>query len=491
MQTLDGVQFDAIVFGETEPNRWIAGSDNYRRTQPIHGPEEQAAPDEFMHVAIVYELDGTITAYRNGQPYGQSYRSSGPIVLEAGNTQVVFGLRHSPSSEGKLLAGVVRRAQLFDRALSPAEVAESAGAYFQGVSQSQILARLSPDEKCAAANCWPTSPRWTTASIRVRRACLPSNLRPRWSCIGWIAAIRRLRGKSSRPAASKRWLGPTPILGFRPTPRMATAARRLAHWITSAENPLFARVIANRVWHYHFGSGIVETPNDLGFNGGRPSHGELLDWLAGEFVRQGFSLKRLHRTIVTSAVYRQASQPNRDAMAVDAGNRLLWRFSPQRLDAETVRDAVLLVAGQLNDGGGGAGFSDFNVFNDRGTQCYEPLDPEGPQFNRRSIYRTWARGGRNPLLDTFDCPDPSVTSPQRGVTTTPLQALVLLNNSFLLRMSDHFAARVSAEAGPEGRRPGAPGLSIGLQPRSDRGRVGAGRKRSHSNMGCRRCAACC
>ena len=114
-----------------------------------------------------------------------------------------------------------------------------------------------------------------------------------------------------------------------------------------------------------------------------------------------------------------------------------------------MRDAVLQVAGQLNHAGGGAGYNDFNVFNDRGTQRYEPLDPEGPQFNRRSIYRTWAHGGRNPLLDAFDCPDPSVTAPQRGVTTTPLQALVLLNNSFLLRMADQFAARITADAGSQ------------------------------------------
>ena len=110
---------------------------------------------------------------------------------------------------------------------------------------------------------------------------------------------------------------------------------------------------------------------------------------------------------------------------------------------------MLEVAGQLNHAGGGPGYNDFNVFNDRGTQRYEPLDPEGPQFNRRSIYRTWARGGRNPLLDTFDCPDPSITAPQRGVTTTPLQALALWNDSFLLRMADHFAARVTADAGDQ------------------------------------------
>ena len=153
VQTLDGNQFDAIVFGETEPNRWIVGSDGYRRTQRVDGPEETAAADELVHMAIVYQDDGTITVYRNGQPYGGSYRSSGPLAFPRGNWQVVFGLRHAPTSEGKLLAGVVRRAQLYDRALSAAEVAESAGANSLGVSQAQVLARLSPDQSAQRANC--------------------------------------------------------------------------------------------------------------------------------------------------------------------------------------------------------------------------------------------------------------------------------------------------------------------------------------------------
>jgi hypothetical protein len=207
--------------------------------------------------------------------------------------------------------------------------------------------------------------------------------------------------------------------------------------------------MANRVWSYHFGVGLVETPSDFGFNGGRPSHPELLEWLAGEFVRGGYRLKPLHRAIVLSGAYRQASRPNPQALKIDAGNRLLWRYAPRRLEAETVRDAMLLVCGQLNATLGGQGFRDFDTFDQKGTQYYEPRDPEGAAFNRRSLYRTWARGGRNPLLDTFDCPDPSVTTPQRGVTTTPLQALALLNNSFVLRMADRFAERVTREAGGE------------------------------------------
>jgi hypothetical protein len=221
---------------------------------------------------------------------------------------------------------------------------------------------------------------------------------------------------------------------------------KLAAWITHPANPLTPRVIANRLWHYHFGVGLVDTPNDFGFNGGRPTHPQLLDWLAGELIRQKWSLKGLHRTIVLSATYRQASLGNAAAARADADNRLLWRKSPQRLDAEAVRDAVLTVAGELNPTMGGPGYRDFSTFT-HNTQFYELTDPVGYAYNRRSLYRTWVRSGRNPLLDALDCPDPSTTAPKRAVTTTPLQALALLNNSFMLRMSERFARRLEREAG--------------------------------------------
>src|SRR5262249_34345989 len=145
--------------------------------------------------------------------------------------------------------------------------------------------------------------------------------------------------------------------------------KKLAEWITAPNNPLFARVIVNRVWHYHFGTGIVETPNDFGFNGGRPSPPELLDWRTRQVMaptpraegRQPpgapYSLKRLHRLIVTSATYRQSAAPRKEARAIDADNRLLWRKRPQRLEGEAVRDSMLAVSGLLNRDVGGKGFS--------------------------------------------------------------------------------------------------------------------------------------
>ncbi|HLQ44122.1 MAG TPA: DUF1553 domain-containing protein, partial [Planctomycetaceae bacterium] len=222
----------------------------------------------------------------------------------------------------------------------------------------------------------------------------------------------------------------------------------LAAWITDRRNPLLARVMVNRLWQTHFGVGFVETPSDFGFNGGRPSHPELLDWLAAELMDHGWSLKHIHRLIVTSATYRQSSRPRVEAAKKDAGNRLLWRKSPQRLDAETVRDAVLAVSGELNPAVGGPGYHDFTtfIFN---SQFYDIVDPVGQSFSRRSLYRTWVRSGRNPFLEVFDCPDPSTKTPRRAVTTTPLQALSLLNNSFMLRMSERLAERVKREAGED------------------------------------------
>jgi hypothetical protein len=228
----------------------------------------------------------------------------------------------------------------------------------------------------------------------------------------------------------------------------ADADRRgkLAKWITDPANPLFARVIANRLWHYHFGVGIVETPNDFGFNGGRPSHPELVNYLARVLIQSNWSLKSLHRLIVTSSTYRQASRYVMEAGQVDADNRLLWRKSPRRLDAETLRDTILSVAAELNQQMDGPGFQDFETFT-HNTQFYVMKDPIGAAFNRRSLYRTWIRSGRNRLLDVFDCPDPSTKTPQRAVTVTPLQALALMNNSFVLRMSEQFKNRLEVVAG--------------------------------------------
>jgi hypothetical protein len=222
--------------------------------------------------------------------------------------------------------------------------------------------------------------------------------------------------------------------------------RKFAAWVAHPDNPLPARVMVNRVWHYHFGRGIVASPNDFGYNGERSTHPELLDWLAGEFIANGWSVKKLHKLILLSATYRQASSFNEKAAAEDADNLWLWRFAPRRLEAEAVRDAMLSVSGKLNEELGGPSFRPFTIriFN---SHFYTLTDPLGPEFNRRTVYRINVNSAKSPFLDAFDCPDPSTKTPRRGVTTTPLQALGLMNNPFVLRQARCFAERVKKEAG--------------------------------------------
>ncbi|MFM9030413.1 MAG: DUF1553 domain-containing protein, partial [Opitutaceae bacterium] len=215
--------------------------------------------------------------------------------------------------------------------------------------------------------------------------------------------------------------------------------RRLADWITHPENPLTPRVLVNRLWHHHFGQGIVATPSDFGLGGSPPSHPELLDWLAAEFRRSGGSLKQIHRLIVGSAAYRRESRvADPAAKAVDAQNRLLWRQNPRRLDAESLRDAVLALAGTLNLAMGGPGYRDFKY-----TEAYAPLydyvTPDAPELWRRSIYRFIVRTTPHQFLSTLDCPDPANLTPARVRTTTALQALTLANNEFMLKQARRLA----------------------------------------------------
>jgi hypothetical protein len=452
VQSLDGATFDAIVFGEREPGQWMAGSNGYVRTQSFNGPRETEPPDQFVHVAIVYDANQTITAYRNGGPYGQPYSAAGLATFAAGKSQVVFGLRHSPPRGNRLLAGAIRRAQLYDRALSADEIAASAGVLNEAVSDDEIIAQLTPHQRARRQELLLEISRVETAQRLATGgrvyAVVPQQPEP---------CHVLDRGDTRRP---KELVAPGGVqavspVGFGLPPDAPEAERRvkLAEWITDPRNPLTARVMANRLWHYHFGVGLVDTPNDFGSSGGRPSHPELLDWLASELTKPSvsqqlaipdshpWSLKHLHRLIVTSATYRQSSRFDPAAATIDSGNRLLWRRTPQRLDAETLRDAVLAVAGELNPTMGGPGLHDFRTHTNN-SQFYEPIDPAGYAFQRRSIYRTWVRSGTNPFLDVFDCPDPSTTTPRRAMTTTPLQALSLLNDSFMLRMADKFAERL-------------------------------------------------
>jgi hypothetical protein len=234
-------------------------------------------------------------------------------------------------------------------------------------------------------------------------------------------------------------------------PANATDPQRrvaLAKWITDPKHPLTARVMVNRLWQHHFGVGIVDTPSDFGRNGGKPTHPELLDWLASELIEKKWSLKHIHRLIVTSATYRQSSALRPEAFAKDAQSRLLWRYPPQRLEAEPLRDAILFVTGKLDLTMGGPGFDLFEP-NTNYVKVYTPKKEFGPAEFRRMIYQFKPRMQLDDTFGVFDCPDAGQIAPKRNVSITPLQALNLLNSNFMMQQAKFFAERVQKDAGSD------------------------------------------
>lgn len=271
-------------------------------------------------------------------------------------------------------------------------------------------------------------------------------------------------GEPVEPGALS-WSGPPVVFGSTDMPD-GERRRALAEWITSPRNPLTARVIVNRLWHWHFGQGLVTTPSDFGQGGTAPSHPDLLDWLAGELIRHQWSLKHIHRLIVTSDAYCRRSVPaatpgsdipqhdrrsGRDSVTgavnpagVDADNRLLWRMNPRRLEAEAFRDAVLSVTGKLNPRMYGPGYRDFD-YEEAYAPVYTYRTADTPDVWRRSLYRFIVRTTPQQFMTVLDCPDPANLTAKRNVTTTPLQSLTLFNNDFMLRQASYFARRLQAD----------------------------------------------
>ncbi len=255
-----------------------------------------------------------------------------------------------------------------------------------------------------------------------------------------------------------------------PRPDGRTSGRRLAlaEWIASRDNPLTARVMANRIWHHHFGRGIVRTLDNLGRMGDEPTHPELLDWLAVEFMDRGWSIKEMHRLLMTSEAYRMASSFRHEASAdADPENNLLWHYRGQRLEAEILRDAIMTVSGGIDLTVGGPAIfphipSDILFQSDgKGFWCGSPPpgrritapstgiwceEPDRPEVWRRSVYVFRRRSLGFPFFDTFDLPDQNQTAAARNVSTVSTQALTLMNNPFVLNQAELFAERIEREA---------------------------------------------
>jgi len=473
----DGRNFDGIVFAERQPRRWVAGSEFYRRTRDLElATDETTAPGQLVHIALVYQRDHTIEMFRNGQPYGDPYQWTSEFgafdTFPGGSSRVLFGKRHTGGGKA-MFAGEIEEARMYDRALTRQEVAVSfsAGPNVLSITRDEVLAGLTESES-----------RERKSLLEARDGLLAAAKDQTAPPMGYVAKPEKpdatfvlLRGEPDKPreqvvAGTLSVIAkPASELGLSAETPEAERRRRFADWIASPENPLTARTIVNRVWHYHFGRGLAATPNDFGKMGERPLYPELLDWLAGWFVSPdgaNWSLKKLHRLIVTSATWKGSSESvisrsvfskavpgdahlttiaSTDSLNTDS---LLTGFRPRRLEAEAVRDAMLAVSGELNPQLGGPGFRPFRHVGSGGQNEYFASDPLGSDFNRRTVYRICVHSARDPLLDSLDCPEFSTRTPVRPSTTTPLQALSLMNNSFVQRQSKKLAERIRREVAP-------------------------------------------
>ena len=288
-------------------------------------------------------------------------------------------------------------------------------------------------------------------SAKQRRTQLTSSLNAYVGRFQQPGATHRLfRGEPQQPREE---VGPNTIALLGDLQLAANAPEKerrvkFAEWLSRADNPLTARVWVNRLWQFQFGRGLVDTPNDFGANGVPPTHPELLDWLAQELIASKWSTKHVQRLILLSRTWQQDSRPNARGLDVDAGSSLLWRFPPRRLEAEAIRDSILMATGVLDLKAGGPGFDGFEVQLEN-VRHYFPKKTFGPNDWRRMIYMTKVRMEKESTFGIFDCPDASQVVARRSLSTTPLQALNLLNSEFIQQQAKIFAERLQKEAGNE------------------------------------------
>jgi hypothetical protein len=330
------------------------------------------------------------------------------------------------SRDRKPANAALRRSRLIDAELSPEERARL-------LSQDQERERLLKERAAI-----PPLPSWWVGDFK----------KPDGPVHVFVGGDPQKKGEPAEPE-NPSFLSDV-VRPYKVDPNAAAGERRLAlaRWIVARDNPLTPRVLANRIWHYHFGTGLVDTPGDFGYMGGRPTHPELLDWLARRLIDGGWRFKSMNRLIVTSQAYRQSAAAREDAARIDGDSRLRWRYPPRRLSGEELRDTMLALSGKLAPPRGGPGFRLYRYVQDN-VATYVPLDRHGPETYRRAVYHQNARASRVDVLTDFDCPDSAFSAPRRSLTTTPMQALTLLNHSFTADMSGFLAERLVREGGPE------------------------------------------
>jgi len=421
---------------------------------PSLATPERSVTTKKTHVVFTFDSKGDMVGYVNGKPVA-SRHAGGDLSGWADNFRLALG---DELTGDRRWEGRQHFVALYNKALSAGQIAKNfeteSRDVHSGESLAVLLSKATADERTRYQ-----SLRESLTRIEQNEPVQPFDgvahvIIPKQPPVFHVLARGDYRNPmevispSGLKAASNSGL--LEDFGLQPDAPEADRRVALARWITDPRNPLTPRVLVNRLWHHHFGKGIVDTPSDFGFAGGRPSHPELLDWLAKRFVDGGWKIKDIQRLIVNSATWRQASNVrNIKAQEVDADNRLLWRANARRLDGESSRDAMLAVSGALKRRQGGPSYRDIRVNGGvMGTNAEftDPTDEFSEATCRRTIYRLWARSGNNPLLESLDCADPSVSAPRRAQTITPIQSLQLLNSSFVEHCAKHLAERVRVEA---------------------------------------------
>ncbi len=410
--------------------------------------------------------------YGNGKSWISNQRGAGWVQIELSEPAVIDRIEWARDRQSKYADRLATKYRC-EVALKPGEWQQVTGSDdrlpFGSNAGSQLVYQFetATRERAALGRRWLADLE-AKQSERAQLTSVPTVYAGKFSQPGPTHRLYRGEPMQKREEVSPDGLEVLGSLGLEKNTPEQQRRLTFAKWVTSADNPLTARVIVNRVWQFHFGTGIVATPSDFGLNGVPPTHPELLDWLARDFMDNGWSLKHLHRRLLLSNTWQQDSRPNAESLKVDASARLLWRFPPRRLEAEAIRDSMLAVSGSLDLRMGGPGFSGFEVQMEN-VRHFFPKTNYGPEDWRRMIYMTKVRQEQESVFGAFDCPDASQVMPVRSRSTTPLQALNLLNSTFVLQQADLLAKRVSLEAGDQPRASIARAitLSFGREPSAD------------------------
>ncbi|MGH9842686.1 MAG: DUF1553 domain-containing protein [Blastocatellia bacterium] len=419
---------------------FFAGADNYDFKRPTKQQEEAYAETVKAHKAKLKPIQEEIAAIE--KPYKQRIGAEKRARLEPKYAQVLEKDAKLRNEEEKRLAKDAQR--MIDvkwdeilPALTPAD-REKRAALRRRMHTLELYAPEPLPKALAVADLMhPTPAMHVLKGGDVHR--LGDAVQPRFPSV--------MLSKEAPPAAT---LAAIERSDFKSSGRRLA----LAKWLTDPGNPLTARVMVNRLWHYHFGRGIVATPNDFGRNGQQPTHPELLDWLAGEVVASGWSLKRMHEVMLLSNAYQQVSAVDDAKAKIDPDNKLLWRMNRQRLDAEAIRDQVLAVAGTITEQMGGPSVRVplepevyDTIFTEAEPDNLWPVHPDPRQHTRRSLYLIRKRNVRLPLLVAYDSPDMMSSCAARSVSVHALQSLTLMNSEFMLAQSRALAERLLKERG--------------------------------------------